>query len=596
MRYHVLACDFDGTLAHNGRIDEPTLAALERLLATGRKLVMVTGRELEELLALVPEIELFALVVAENGALLFQPGSKEMKPLASPPPPEFVQAVRKRKIAPVSFGHVVVAGWKPQETVFLELIRDLGLDLQVIFNKDAVMVLPAGVNKASGLRRALSELGLSMHEAVGVGDAENDLAFLEICECGAAVANSVPAVLERADICTRGDHGKGVCEVIERLIDDDLADLDPKLIRHHLLLGMDEDGREARFSAYGSNVLVAGPSGSGKSTAATTFLERLAEHHYQFCVIDPEGDYENLEGAVTLGDSRRPPTLDEVLQVLAKPQENVVVNLLGLALSDRPPFFLSLLPRLSEMRARTARPHWLLVDEAHHLLPRSWEPAPAALSRDLMRTAFVTVHADLVSPAVLSTIDVVFAVGGEPEQTVEQFVAAVGKGPASLAPLTLEKDEILWWSRHTRRGRRIKLVPHRTARRRHSRKYAEGELPPERSFFFRGPHRKLNLRAQNLILFMQLADGIDDETWLHHLRQHDYSVWFRTHIKDDALADEALHIESQHDFSAQASRARIRAAIERRYTLPANPPLPMPGTDAAPTREQADPRRDVRPM
>src|SRR5262249_25029908 len=155
MRYLALACDYDGTLAHHGRVDEPTLAALERLLATGRKLILVTGRELDELLDIFSEVRLFEWVVAENGALLYRPATKEVKLFGEPAPEGFVHRLRERGVAPLSVGHVIVASWHPHEAVALEVIRDLGLELQVIFNKDAVMVLPAGVNKATGLAAAL---------------------------------------------------------------------------------------------------------------------------------------------------------------------------------------------------------------------------------------------------------------------------------------------------------------------------------------------------------------------------------------------------------------------------------------------------------
>jgi hypothetical protein len=124
----------------------------------------------------------------------------------------------------------------------------------------------------------------------------------------------------------------------------------------------------------------------------------------------------------------------------------------------------------------------------------------------------------------------------------------------------------------------VKLAPSRTDRRRHTRKYAEGELPPERSFYFRGPKGLLNLRAQNLILFMQIADGVDDKAWTHHLRAGDYSSWMRKAIKDNELADELAQIEAQKGLSPSESRARVRASIERYYTLPTKPPMPMPNT------------------
>ncbi len=588
MRYHALATDYDGTLAHDGRVNETTLAALERLLSTGRKLILVTGRELPDLLAIFPEVHLFEWVVAENGALLYRPSTKEERTLASPPPNNFVPTLRRRGVDRVSAGRVIVATWEPYQKIVLDTIHDLGLELQVIFNKGAVMVLPSGITKATGLTAALKELELSPHEVVGVGDAENDHAFFSLCECAVAVANALPAVKQRADLVTRGDHGAGVAVLIGLLVDNDLKQLEGRLTRHQLRLGTGADNTEVRLPPHGPCVLIAGPSGSGKSTAATSLLERLAEQHYQFCIIDPEGDYEALPLAVTLGGTPRGPAVNEILQLLKNPEQNAVVNLVGLPLADRPPFFLSLLPRLLEMRARTGRPHWLVVDEAHHLLPASWEPGTLALPQELQSTLFITVHATQVAAAALASVGSVVAVGNAPEETIGQFCAAVSQEPPTLAPVTLEPGEVLLWSRQDRRPpQRVHITPSRIERQRHTRKYAEGELPPDRSFYFRGPDNKLNLRAQNLMLFLQLADGVDDATWEHHLRAGEYSRWFREAIKDEALAAEAEGVERRSGLSASESRKLIRAAVERRYTQPASAPLPMPGTDAEKVRPSA---------
>jgi HAD superfamily hydrolase (TIGR01484 family) len=177
MRYLVLATDYDGTLAHNGQLDEPTIVALERLRASGRQIFLVTGRELDDLQRVCTRLDLFDQVVAENGALLYLPASNQEQVLGESPPEAFVSALQARGVAPLSVGRSIVATWEPHETTTLEVIRDLGLELQVIFNKGAVMVLPAGVNKASGLQAALVAAKLSPHNVVGIGDAENDHAF-----------------------------------------------------------------------------------------------------------------------------------------------------------------------------------------------------------------------------------------------------------------------------------------------------------------------------------------------------------------------------------------------------------------------------------
>jgi hydroxymethylpyrimidine pyrophosphatase-like HAD family hydrolase len=207
MFFVALAVDYDGTLAREGRVDAATIGALEKIKKSGRKLIPVTGRQPADLQRVFPEIEVFDLVVAENGALLFDPAQKKEESIAPPPQDRFVEALRARQVAPLSVGRSIVATLEPNETVVLEVIRDLGLELHIIFNKGAVMVLPADVNKASGLREALKRLGLSPYNVVGIGDAENDQAFLSTCGCAVAVANALPSVKEKADFVV-ADHGE----------------------------------------------------------------------------------------------------------------------------------------------------------------------------------------------------------------------------------------------------------------------------------------------------------------------------------------------------------------------------------------------------
>src|SRR5262249_50592182 len=188
---------------------------------------------------------------------------------------------------------------------------------------------------------------------------------------------------------------------------------------------------------------------------------------------------------------------------------------------------------------------------------------------------------DQVSPAALDSVDLVVAVGQAPEETVGRFCKVLGlppPGPPSRAP---REGEVVLWSRHGAEAPYpVRLVPSHVERRRHTRKYAEGELPPDRSFYFQGPEGKLNLRAQNLILFLQIADGVDDDTWEFHLRRGDYSQWFRERIKDEALADEAAAVEGRQGLAPAESRRLIKEVVEKYYTLPSSAPLP--GTDAAP--------------
>jgi hydroxymethylpyrimidine pyrophosphatase-like HAD family hydrolase len=220
MRYCALACDYDGTLAWDGVVSEQTLEALQRLKASGWRLLLVTGREIDDLLAHFSQPILFDRIVAENGAVLYRPEAKEQRLLSRSPPGKLIDALREEGIQPLSVGRVIVATRVPQEHAVIKIIRQLGLELQVIFNKSAVMVLPTGVNKATGLAAALKELKLRPERVVGIGDAENDHALIDICGFAATVANALPALREHADWVAPSANGAGVAELIEKLLQE----------------------------------------------------------------------------------------------------------------------------------------------------------------------------------------------------------------------------------------------------------------------------------------------------------------------------------------------------------------------------------------
>ena len=563
-----LATDYDGTLARDGEVDPPTLKALEDFKRSGRKLILVTGRELPDLRRVFSRLDLFDRVVAENGALLYDPGTKKETPLAPEPPKGFVEALKAKGVEPLSIGRSIVATWEPNETAVLEAIRDLGLELQIVFNKGAVMVLPAGVNKASGLKAALGDLGLSAHNVVAVGDAENDHAFLQACGYAVAVANALPAVKDEADLVTKGARGAGVSELIGLLLEHDADAFRATLERRAVEVGRTLDGRPVAVHPRGGGSLIAGLSGGGKSTLATAFLERFVAEAFQVCVFDPEGDFAEASFATVAGGAKAPPRLADVLKELEHPDHSVVVNMLAVSTSERPAVFASFLSAIADLRSRTGRPHWILVDEAHHVLPAERDPTVTALPPTLPATVFVSVDPETMARDALARADDVFAVGSKAADTIRAFCRALRIEAPALPAEPPERGQALVW----RRGRGEKpglMTTYAPAEKseRHTRKYAEGELGEDKSFYFRGPENALKLRAQNLTVFLQMADGVDDETWLHHLKGRHYSRWMAEAIKDEELADEVRQAEDEAD--PATSRQRVREAIERRYTAPA---------------------------
>ncbi len=566
MRYFALATDYDGTLATGGVVLDSTRRGLERLAASGRRVVLVTGRQLDDLAQAFAHLDVFERVVAENGAVLFSPATRDLRLLDEPPPPAFCEELRRRGVEDLSAGKVIVATREPFQHVVLETIRAMGLELHVEFNKGAVMVLPAGTTKRTGLAAALEEMHLSPHGVVGVGDAENDHAFLSYCECAVSVANALPSLKERSDWVTPSPEGAGVVELIDRMLADDLQSLGPNLARRRVPLGRLPGGEAVTFDAYDSCVLVLGPSGSGKSTLAIALLERLLEQNYQLCVIDPEGDHAQRSRLAAVGNAERPPTVDEVTTLLEDPGRSIVATLLAVPLEDRARWFGAMSARIDEMRQRTGRPHWLLVDEAHHVLPAAKDVSTIGLPRPASGLAFITVEPGTVSREVLEKVNLVLCTRDRASESLRAFASATGREAPGLADHP--DGNAVMWRVGEPTARALQIARPREMHMRHKRKYALGDMGDDRSFFFRGPHGALNLRAQNLALFMQIASGVDDDTWTFHLRAGDYSRWFRDAIKDEALAEEAARAENDAALSAAESRARIREAIESRYTQP----------------------------
>jgi len=168
--------------------------------------------------------------------------------------------------------------------------------------------------------------------------------------------------------------------------------------------------------------------------------------------------------------------------------------------------------------------------------------------------------------SLLPMVETVLVTGQSPDLRLEVF-AKLGERPVPEIGAPLDGGEFLgWWWREPGDPIRFRAEPVKAEHKRHHRKYAEGELEPDRCFYFRGPEGKLNLKAQNLIIFLQMADGVDDETWLYHLNCGDYSDWFRDKIKDPELAAEAKAVEADRRLNASGSRAMIREAVEKRYT------------------------------
>src|SRR5437588_3716566 len=134
MNIRALATDYDGTIARHGLVEDSTVRALEAFQDSGRKLIMVTGRELPELLKIFPAAKRFDLLVAENGGLLYDPATERRQLLGPEPNARLIECLRQRGVHPLSIGHSIIATQENYLGVIEESVAELGLHLNLIPN------------------------------------------------------------------------------------------------------------------------------------------------------------------------------------------------------------------------------------------------------------------------------------------------------------------------------------------------------------------------------------------------------------------------------------------------------------------------------
>jgi hydroxymethylpyrimidine pyrophosphatase-like HAD family hydrolase len=414
MRYVALAAAFDGTLARDGRCDERCIDALRALAATGRKLILVTSRQLRELLEIFPEARIFDYVVAENGAVMYCPATRQSAILAQAPSELLVQELRHRRVSPMSVGSSSITTLQSNKERIQGVMHKLGLDCQLVSNDDVISILPAGVDKAYGVQAALRELGVSRHNLVAIGDGENDIALFSFAEHAAAVRNANPALQHVADRTTDGPCCDGFLQFAHELIETDLAAAPP---RRRLLLGNLDDGQKLYVAPCRDSLLVCGPTGAGKSAVCEALLQQFLAQEYQCCVIEAEmtGALSVRRGMTLLGEPHEAPRLTDVVNALEQPGVSASVNLAGLAPETRPMFTEALMLQLQALHDRVGRPHCILIDHADSVLTREAAAWSARLSEITM--VYVTSEPQLLPASVVHSIKLI-VVPGEPSNTL----------------------------------------------------------------------------------------------------------------------------------------------------------------------------------
>lgn len=428
MRYVVLAAGFDGTLARDGRCDERCIDALRQLSATGRKLILVTGRELRRLLEIFPEARIFDYIVAENGAVLHRTATRQSEILGQAPPEILLQELRRRRITPISVGSSIISMTTEHLEAANESLRKLKphMDYELVRNDEVLLILPPGIDKASGVSEALRDLGVSRHNLVAIGNAENDLPLLASAEHAVVVSNATESVKQAADRVTVGAYCDGFLELARDLISNDLASAVP---RRRVVLGRGDDGHDVMLSPCQDSVLVSGPDETARAMICNRLLEQLMQQDYQCCVIgadrnvpvaSPRGAFAEMS---SWGDAHDAPRLTDVLAAFEPPTHSIEINLAALPPETRPVFVDALLLQLQALHDRTGRPHCILIHRAQHFLTDN--QAASALRRlSEVTMIYSTAEARQLPAAVLQEVRFTIATGMPPSDASVKTDAA----------------------------------------------------------------------------------------------------------------------------------------------------------------------------
>ncbi|MGC0778632.1 MAG: HAD hydrolase family protein, partial [Candidatus Acidiferrum sp.] len=551
MKFGVLALDYDGTIARDGVLDPEVKAAILEARARGIVVIIVTGRILSDLKQAAGDLGFVDAIVAENGAVLAFPNGQTSLNGHSPPQ-VFLDELHRRGIE-YKTGQCVVEAAAASAPQILEAIRELELPLVLLFNRSRLMILPQAISKGTGLREALNALRLSAHNAIAIGDAENDHDLLAACEIAVAVGWGSPALQKEADEILPGDGPRAVATYIQRTSQEMRLPLG-RIGRHRMALGMAEDGRPIALAVHGRNFLVVGDPQSGKSWANGLACEQMILQGYCVCLIDPEGDYgslESLPGVVVLGGEDQPPEIPDVARALRHFDLSVVLDLSRILYEDKVRYLKALLPMLASLRRTTGLPHRIVVDEAHYFLR---EPdVKQLLDFELGAYTLVTyrpsdLHPDLRSgieavivkrsthPAEVQTLLTMVANKGV-EQEWTTILGALADDEAVLLPGIEEAEGKL---------RRFKLFPRLTPHVRHKTKYLDAQLGAGQEFVFTDDGRTIGSPARSLKQFVLLLPNTPTTSLDGHVRRGDFSRWIADVFHDHRLASDVRKVEQRY--------------------------------------------------
>jgi len=570
MLLRAIAIDYDGTIAQHGTLSPQVREAVVEARSAGLYVVIVTGRILRELRRVAGDLSFVDGVVAENGAvILLSNGHRRL--LGPPPFPTLLRELSKHGIEFVVGRCLVDMDADHGETV-LSIIRRNELPLMIVYNKSRLMVLPRSISKSGGLRDMLDILGTTIHNTIGIGNAENDYELLKDCEYGVAV-NWAPEFLKlQADFVIPGDGPDSVADYIRGISSNRRL---PARGMSHRTLVLESKAGQASFEIAnrGRTVLIAGDSKSGKSWLAGLLCEQMIQQRYTVVVIDPEGDYSSLTtlpNTLLVGAGGPLPGFADMIP-LFRQGLNLVFNFSHLSFDEKAEYIGRLLPLAARYRRDRGHPHAVLIDECHYFLKGEIEGD--MLDPELGSYILVSYRPSQLKPEIVDSAEVLMAT--RITSSAEVDAISRGRDPGSgddwyemLAGLETTEAVLLPPTEEACGAvRRFTVAPRLTVHVRHRSKYLENRLRPDQAFVYTRHGCAVGKPVLTLLELAQSVTQTAGDVVSGHLERRDFSHWIINVFNDHELAMETQTLERQYDGNRdpEGFAGKLSAFIEQRY-------------------------------
>jgi hydroxymethylpyrimidine pyrophosphatase-like HAD family hydrolase len=216
MNPRILAFDFDGTIAEEGQVPMEIIEVFRQAHFQTHVLFLVTGRlfrqaDIEGILPYLTGI------VWENGAVLEHLPTERVSLPFGTLPELLVKGLEQTGIEMLT-GMAIAATWAQHESLVKQVSDQHNYCPTLDWNKLALMILPTGANKGSGLKRLLEQCDFSSETLMAFGDGENDHSLLAIAETAVAVQDAVPSLQEMAHVVSKNPGPSGVVEILQDLL------------------------------------------------------------------------------------------------------------------------------------------------------------------------------------------------------------------------------------------------------------------------------------------------------------------------------------------------------------------------------------------